>query len=961
MTSQRIFQKPCISIFFAIFMLLVPGGKLISQQSGKGKLTREFEGKVAFYLDQKVQTFLHEMIDREKLLLGMIDNIRDEVAVRDAARLGNTGIPFAALNEESNNLVAAYQQELNRLTTIVAYIERLENVALQRNKVHLLLPLHNLEKKIAQILTDNRFVQDGRWTSNELMALISEYDREVKALVTLYDRLVSYQDSDVNVRSDQLQVELDEQRVNIIAVLDEFAIAPQDSAGKQYALEIRQVEKILREIRSLKPVARKYDQLVERQLSRLHTELLAGLDKRVAAMIELDGWAPDSYPIAMRMFREWRAKELAEYQVSFTRHRIMKESLLRHGNREERQRMLRRDLTDALDSYDAAGYRLAEQRFTRMLKDYSDDFNLAAIRFYRGEARYALGHLISARRDFEAVANEELASGHKLKSLLRLMQIADQSGQHDTVAETYRQLIALQMPANEFDLDDAHYLAGYAYVAGKQFGLAEEALRKVSTGSEYHLRARYLIAVAEAGQKRFTSAVSILQSLVQSNAENKPGIWKSLINDCMLKLGYIHYELGDYRRSLTYFEQADSPSTQSQSKIGAGWAYLQLGELEKVLTSSQEIFQQAVDATYAYEAMVLSARASRLKADNSAALNSFLYVADAQVVFDISNQLNEERRALAKQENTFVNLEELALERDDLDAYADIQRNLKRLGNTLETLRYRGEISTPLLEDFDLERELVLTQVAELDQMIIDAHSLGFTDFVNRADEQRERLVRALDSYQSDLAVRYKHFFGDYPVTSREMAETYRSRFLAEVRARTDNECEKLQAILQKIEQLKQSSAYLSRGDVQLALELIAADINRLEGDSERFITWLGSNGVEVSDSQFSHWANLAGVGISDITLEQMYQADEQIAQLAYNSSFVDQLIRKRYNVLEHRMQQYDTLIRSLEHKLQLKDYQQYQQDRDKYFEEDYFNLQEKEDASDSSSADSEDSKAYKN
>ncbi len=935
----------CLSfISFCFFLILLAFSSGFSQDRVNDlRDENEFKEKVTFYLDQKVQAVLHQMIQNEKLLLEMVRNVTLELEQRGSKTIRQKDVPFAELYDWPDRLIAEYNKEIDKLTAIVEEAGRLQVLVVQKGKLHLLQPLDNLQVKLTATLNDGRFTKGGLYSSNELLALINDYNREVDALLGFYDQLDLMAET---VRIDTVEVRemLADQKSGISRVFDEYAAAPLDTIGQAYAVEVERIESLLQEILKLKEIAHDSNVRVEVALNQLSMELLASLDDRVAAMIQVDHLVPFRYPFALKMFNEWQAKEFVEFRVAFTRHRIIKEALLASASAVEKGRMLEKDLEDALASFMIEDFALSERRFTWVLQDYHADFELAGSRFYRGECYFALNRYEAAQADYESAVENANETDYRAESLFRLMQIADKHHDYAAVARRYKQVESISEFQNQRLLNKCRFLAAYNFLESRSFVAAERALSTISTHSPYYIKGQYLLAIALSGQADYESAISILQFLAQkTNQLARNDLRKGLVDESLLKLGYIHYQLQDYRRSLTYFKLATDPSARNRGRLGVAWAYFKLGNYGKTIANAHALLDQAVTSELCYEALVLVAQAWRELDNDDIAIDALNYVADAQQVFDNSAKFNVERLAIARQINAFVHLEQLALERNDIDAYVDVTENRERLETVLKQFRYYGRTGSTLLDDFAFERESVLGIISELDAMIAEANKDNLHNVMKQADEQRIRLLAVLDRYQADLGIQSKHFFTDYPNSVKEVVEQYRSELLSQVLGEVELERRRLLQDIEQVNKLRSSPLFTGKGRIVSSLEMLAEDFSRLERDSDIFTTWLLNNRVEPSETNFSQWANISAVGISDITMKRIKETDEFIAALAYNNNFVTKTIGSRIDFLAQRVQAYDELIRQLEYELHARRFDEYTEEKESYFRENYFDMQEHE------------------
>ncbi len=927
----------------AVLLGLVPGSSApaLSQQKNVPAFpAKAFDHEVASYLDGELQAALQELIRRERLLLALVRNVTAEIDNRGVWPV--PGMSTTRGGPDSETLISSYDSELQKLSRLDREIDRLRRLAQDRNELDLMVPLNNLQEHLLEVIDRSRrrkFAETGA-----IQKLIDDYDQEVDALLAVAERLRLLEENHSPSTSAWVQESITEQRRHISETFDRFVPEVADTTSRAYALELERIDTILAEINRLLPVAHKHNLKLEGALSRLRDHLLASVDSQLAATLASESpeqSIPAKSAAPAENFASWKDRQELRYQMIFGQYRHLKETLLAAATPNEMKRMLARDFADALQSYAASELRLSEAQLSWIMNDYAGHFQLTNARYIRAQCYYHLGRYDSAQADYEKVAQAP-ASRFAAASLFRLMRIAAKKRQPARVAHWFEQFQTLTETPSPGIVEKARLLAGYAFLQTGEYERASQSLQAIPEASPNAGAALYLAAIARCGQHDLKAASDMLQSFVE--AAGPTGRQSRLVREALLKLAYIAYETKDYESSLTYFRRVGRGSTRDRSEIGAAWARYQLGQYRQALDATTAFAKSRPASSLTYEALVLAAQAHRQLQDDDAALNALSRVADAQQVFDISAKLNVERAKIARQVNAFSQLERVALQRHDATAYAEILQHRERLEALLESFPYSGRIDANLLEDFAEERREILDQLDAFDKLAERANKKGLANVGRQAAKERARLLKALETYQTDLRIQHKHFFADYPNTVREMEETYRDHFSTWLLSESEQEQRRLKRDLLLLDQLRASVGATGKRIDLARLALLSGTLSRLQGDNEVFRGRLIDNAVQSpGHEEFDRWANISGVGISDITMKRIQESDDQLSGLAYNTAAIDKIITRRKDFLHQRVEAYDELIEELETELQIERADQLREKKERYFRENYFETEERE------------------
>ena len=926
--------------------LCLPVWQKVEAQVGKkpaNEHTVVFEDRVAFYLNQESREFFTEMARREKVLLQMVENLYLEVQARGRKAAGVGKVVDDELNTDAGRLVRDYTLELKRLTSLQNDIELLRTACTEHDVPALLDSLDALQRRIFLVLEDRQLFRISGYPRHVLVDLSKAYNREVDNLLNIYDILSRIEGEQTGHKIGSLRDEILQEKHRLEQFFSDVGVAPPAALVESYADEAEKVETILREMDELIVIARDRYPETQAELADLKQRFVQGLDREFAALVGVR--LPQRGLSVFEVFKEWQARELAEYQVHFVRHQILKRDLLLQGTMRQRAGMLKRDLQDALSAYASGNYDLAERQLNAIVRDFASYYeNLDSVHFFLGESYFARNLHDSAAAEFKQVVAANREAQYVGKSLFRLIQIS-QSRADLAAFDAYYDLFSVIGRRLEATLYlKGVFLAGYVYLRAHRFVDAARAFAAIPRQTGHYLAARFLLGIALLNLNHPDKAADIFRDLADANylpwTDPQVAFFK---NHARLKLGLMAYERGEYQQALRHLEKTSTGFTaRDQSLISAAWAHFNLHDYAAASAQTQTLLRAHLDSENIYEASVLSAQCRRQLGYDGAALDDLRYVVNAEKVFATSALYNAERRKLVQQLNILAALERKAVQQQDRKAYAQVALNRQRLSEALEQFEYRGNTGNTVLAQFGRERETVLQQIEQLDELIVQANLAGRKTVRDQAVHQRQRLLKALDEYQSDVRIQNRHFFVDYPQAVSEVISKYDAEIVAELQRELELEKNKLLAMQRALAALRATPGATPANMAPFGqIERLTAILHRLNRKNERLASWISTRPGPTDESNFDTWANLAGLGSSDITFQKIQDRGDLIAHLALRLEFVNKVIERRKRFLEQKLFEYDELIRETEYDINLDKFNQEKQQREEYFKDSYFDVEE--------------------
>lgn len=934
---------PWLYGLFGLLLLAVQHTTVLAQfaPTEQEVIRIDFEERLRFYLDEKSKGFLKDMALKEKLLLQMIQNISAEIRRRGADAIMQDQPGFGVLYRDIDNLVQEYNQEIDQIKKLIAEIDDLEHTMAQEGRYGMADLFADLKDSLAALIEDRSLYQKLPGTSSYVQNLLKEYNLEVDYFIRLYNRLLEME-KEARRRNDfALMERIADEKRNLLQKIAASDLSLQDSATAhlvdQYVDEAQRVVNVLKELETVEHEALNKAPEAVTDIEILRRDLLTRMDRRLLRMLGYDRYANLQGPTVSELFDEWRKARLASYEAKFAEYLVIKQFLLRTGDDKARARMLERDVSDALLNYANEEYALAEAQLSRIIEDYGDYFgNLETVYFFRAEAQYAQLLYEKAYHSYEEILQRFPETQFRDDVYLRLLTIAQTLGWRAPFYNHYEKFITFAESVKPRIRNRVHYLAGYYFLQLKDIRAAEQALGRIEKGSRYYYPAMYLLGVAMANRGAYESAIRYFSPL--GNAQNLPWSDPTMIylkNNALLKLGYIYYERGDYQTALEYFNRVSQGIDEGDRVLlGLAWASMKRNDYQGALAHLNTLLEHYLSSNYTYEAMVLAAHCKRLLNQPEDALHDLRYVANARGVLDISNRYNEERRRLLEQLDELEEMENQVLEHQDRQLYNVLSRIKYDLQKRLLNMQYEGGVGSRVVQEFDAERQAIYRQIQELDEIIDEAQKAGNGEVLKNALKQRDRLLKALETYQADRSVGKVNYFLDYPLATREATNSYRRKIVQDLVQEMEIEKARIEKDFREAQRLLRENPERASNVDLIALQ---QDLENLQDRIDRFQTWLSEHRVEDVETDFNRWADFSGFGMSDITMQEMLKRENRISLYTENVQFIEKLMKQRREALEERLRRFDEEMEKIRKELEYEQLRLKKLEHEKIFEKLYF------------------------
>ena len=906
----------------------------------------DFDAQLEFYLNMKTKRFLQKMSIKETFLLQLIENTTAEMNARGKERLEKDEVGFQVVFRERNKLIDSYTKEIDAIVDVINELENLEFAVKRSDDLKLLNEVDEIKENLSKTL-DDRKLSKGRLTKQQMASLINEYSNEVDALVKLYKDIELFERKAYAIGDNEIVKQLKERKSKILQTLElsRMASPVDDKAVEEYISEATNLVGILKELDKLETEIEVDSGNASIDVESFRNRLIDNIDDRI---LRLFGYtssiAPDG-PSISEYFKQWKAKRVSEFQLKFTQYNVIRDQLIKTGKELERNRMLEREMSDALLNFTNEKYDLAILQFNEIYKGYKVYYdNLDGLIFYKSEASYTNGYFDEAYDGFQKLTIEYPNSQYVGKSYLRMMLISYTYGWYDKFFKYFKSFQGIANVLDE-DFNEANYLAGFIYFKQRKFIDSRKILQKVMEDSKYSMASQYLSGIVYANLDNYTKSKKIFEQLIAKKNYPWTNINTAIIrNEALLKLGYLHYQRGEYNNAILYFEQVSKGYDKyDYSLMGQAWAKMKKGEYDATIKKVNLLTNNYLLSNYTYEGMVLSAHCKKNQNKTDEALKELRYVSDAKDALKQAEVYNEERKHILTQMKELERLEVQILERQDRKLYPNIVRIRNTINNALMSFYYRGSINSRVVEEFNNERKILIKQIEEFENIMKFAEEQHNNKMYEEAEEQRDRLLLLLEAYHGDRSVSNANNFVNYPLAVKEGGYIYRKEIVKKVTNELLSEKNRVKTDLEMITQLLVSCNTETNMEVMMDLEILDEDLRDLHNQLNRFQVWLVNHQIKEVQTGSEQWADFSGFGISDINYTTYQEQIKKMSSLSKNISNINEILKQKKELLEKRINLFDSELKKIQKEMKTEKIRLEKLEKEKYFRDIYFDTKTKE------------------
>ena len=161
------------------------------------------------------------------------------------------------------------------------------------------------------------------------------------------------------------------------------------------------------------------------------------------------------------LFKQWKLTNTYKYEVRWTDVQIVKNKLLRNSTGAQRDRMLKRELSNASLAFNYGYYKLADKSFEEIIKRFNDINTKDDIYYYWGESKFNLGQYNAAKDLYLKLVNEFTTSSFASSAYAKLIFISYHFEKYNDLNkyfDEYERYATL----NEPEYDGVHLIAANA-------------------------------------------------------------------------------------------------------------------------------------------------------------------------------------------------------------------------------------------------------------------------------------------------------------------------------------------------------------------------------------------------------------------------------------------------------------------------------------------------------------------
>ena len=198
--------------------------------------------------------------------------------------------------------------------------------------------------------------------------------------------------------------------------------------------------------------------------------------------------------------------------------------------------------------------------------------------FYLGDSLYLNNNYVGARRHFTDLLTIGAGSYYQ-DTVRRLIEVAIQTEDYDDVERLYQDARARGASP------ELIYIYGKSLFFRERFDEAVAVFRDVpDDNSGLYLQAQYFVGVIQARQAterkaegRFNGAIGQFERVLERSRETNP----ELAELSRLALGRVYYEMEDYQRAISEYQEIPRQSTHfARSLFEMTWTYIKAEELK---------------------------------------------------------------------------------------------------------------------------------------------------------------------------------------------------------------------------------------------------------------------------------------------------------------------------------------------------------------------------------------------
>jgi len=474
---------------------------------------------------------------------------------------------------------------------------------------------------------------------------------------------------------------------------------------------------------------------------------------------------------------------------------------------------------------------------------------------------------------------------------------------------------------------------------------SRNAIAAIPTASPYSMPAQLLLAIIYLNENDFVKALPILHSLADET--NYP--WTDLQtaylrNAALLKLGMIHYQRGEFKLAISFFDRISQGfENHDQALIGQAWAALRMGDYHGSLARSDRLLKTYLASQFTYEALTLAGHCRRLLAQPKSALDAYRHVVLSRNEKEAKKEYDQERDRVMDQHRELNRLEKEALEKKQAALYAEIDRIKGQITSYVDQTSEKTDSGTQLLRDYYDERVEIFNRMDDLQTVIEVAEREERPDLADKARKQLSRLITVLETYRSDEQVTNPAFLIEYPLAAKEAGQEHQRARLDGVYRELELEKRRIEGNIARLSEYQRLGRSAGDQSDRTDLEILQTDLAHLRDRMSALRKTVIEARPQLVSSNAEVWNDFSGFGLTDIIYQERGNRLNQIDDYANQLKGIEMVLADRRGEIEGRLQRFEDEIRRLQDSLLSRKIQLEQMERRTYFDKMYFDDKEQE------------------
>ncbi len=646
-------------------------------------------------------------------------------------------------------------------------------------------------------------------------------------------------------------------------------------------------------------------------------------------------------------YKEWELTERVNYELRWTDVLIIKKKLLKDGSSLERERMFKRELRQAAEAFNFGLYDLAERSFGEILDRYTFIGKLDDCRYYKGLSNFLLERYPAARKDFEILLRDYPNSSFVPLAYKYLILIENEFENYDKVIDYYNKFTLTGVQGSQV-YDEVTFMAAAAALKARKYDVSLGFLNRIGRSSPYYPQALYLSSEAYVGVGNYAEAERILKDLA-FNYHLTPDFHDKVL----LKLGFIEYELGNYRNAISFFDMISQGFSQyDRVLLGYAWAYFKLEmnkpEFEqKDFSQARQYLELLIDtfygSDYLLEARTLLAYIHQQQNEVDEALRNYRYVFEARDVKELSDEINEETRVLGQYIDLAKKIEEKGLAKERPELFTRAYKLRTKLYKPYLRFRYLDLSSNGFAVQSEMER--LQAQLKELQKLKELAKERQRKDLLKKIERMELKIYQAMNNIRIERSpeVLGVNYFDIHPLARKESVIEYRNQEILkirqELRQQRQDIIKRLSQLDIQINQAQKEKNYRKLVALELSKERFQDLLNKIDFLETQSYT----SDLMQSTINLNRWSDFGAFGLTTVKFNVKTMTTKQIEEMQKKIDAINKFLQLRRQNIEHKIRQINDAIVVMTRKVRQQERLRKREELMKQFEESYFDTHDTE------------------